>query len=84
MPLSIAALCTKYHYPEWRYAECHDLLIVMPNVFMLSAVMLSVVMLSVMAPIKAHHFVVIFCIISVDAKINSNSQTFNESNKCYI
>ncbi len=34
MPLSIAALCTKYHYPEWRYTECHDLLIVMLNVFM--------------------------------------------------
>jgi hypothetical protein len=58
--------------------------VVMLSVVMLSVVMLSVVMLSVMAPIKAHHFVVIFCIISVDARIDSNLQTFDESNQYYI
>jgi hypothetical protein len=77
MPLSIAALCTKYHYPEWRYAECRDLLTVMLNVFMLSVavlnvfmlsdIILSVVMLNVcllnISALKRIIFVVILCII---------------------
>ncbi len=33
----------EYHYAEKRYADCHVLYNVMPNVVMLSVIMLSVV-----------------------------------------
>jgi hypothetical protein len=50
MKLSIMVLDIEYCYNECRYADCHDLFMIVLNVIMLSVVMLGVVMLYVVAP----------------------------------